>query len=440
MGSKGLKAIAVRGSGGVQVADPGKLIEFCREYFLRAKGTSATKHYAPRGTKEEVYVKDRVWLVTHEFTSKFRDLGTAEDVLVHNSLGCLPTRNFNSGTFEGAVRISGEQLKLQHTEKINACSPCPISCEHIAVVKEGLYENVAARIEYSSIWAFGAQCGIDRLDAIIKAVELCNFYGLDETSTGNIVGFAMDCYEKGILTYEDIDLDLRFGNHQAMLELIRRIGSRDGLGDILAEGVKRAAERIDKGAENLANHIKGLEMNGYDPRCLKITALGYAVSFIGADNTRHESQLLDIKGKTNKTIAEKGRGKLVKDLEDYYAVVDSLLVCRHLIGIYEGFEGLANLYTTATGISITTEEMRLAGERINNLARVFNIQQGLTREDDHLPQKIMSTPLPDGVHKGSIITKQELDLLLDDYYEARGWNKKGVPTQDKLKELDIEMR
>ncbi|MFQ6074391.1 MAG: aldehyde ferredoxin oxidoreductase C-terminal domain-containing protein, partial [Candidatus Bathyarchaeia archaeon] len=257
---------------------------------------------------------------------------------------------------------------------------------------------------------------------------------------GVTVGFAMDCYEHGILTKKDTDgLDLRFGNHEALLEMLRKMGTREGLGDILAEGVKRAAERIGKGAEKYANHIKGVEMTGYDIRGLKTAALGYAVSFRGADHNRHGAYGPDVKGSVDRFKAEKGRGKIVKDIEDLYTIIDSLIVCKFSRGTYyESFKDLAQYYTLATGIEMTPEELQIAGERINNLARLFNVREGFSRKDDTVPAKVMGTPIPDEViSKGSYVSQKDLDLLLDDYYEARGWTKDGIPTIEKLNEIGL---
>ena len=414
MGSKNLKAIAVRGTKDVSVAKPEEFMEFVKMMHERMKGPA---------------------------TVKYRTLGTPLNVLVHNSLGALPTRNFTNAVFEGAEKVSGEYLNEHFVVKINGCSSCAMRCEHIAVVPEGPYKGTTTRVEYEPLWSFGPHCGVDRMDAILKAMELCNYYGLDSLSTGNIVGFAMDCYEHGILTKEDTDgLDLEFGNAEAMVELVHKIGKREGIGDILAEGVKRAAEKIGKGAEKFANHIKGLEMTGYDIRGLKTAALGYAVSFRGADHNRHGAYGLDLKGTVDRFKVEKGRAKLVIDLENLYTIIDSLIICKFSRGTYyEGFKDLAKYYTLVTGIEMTPEELERTGERINNLGRLFNIREGFTRKDDHLPPKIMSTPIPDDtVSKGSYITQEELDLMLDDYYATRGWTKEGVPTLEKLKELGLE--
>lgn len=438
MGSKNLKAIAVLGSKDLEVAHLDKLMNFCKEFYVKARGSSAIKYYGDLGKSEVLAVRDRTWATIYGGTEKYRDLGTSENLLVYNALGCLPTRNFSAGTFEGAERVSGEYLNDNFIVKIHACSPCSISCEHIAIVPEGPYKGVAVRAEYGPIWAFGPNCGIDRLDAILKAIELCNYYGLDAISTGNIIGFAMDCYERGILTYEDTGCeDLRFGNYVGMLEMIKKIGCREGFGDTLAEGVKRAAQKIGGRAPMLASHIKGLEMPGYDIRCSKIAALGSAVSFRGAAHDCHRAHFFDLKGKVNRFAVGKGMGELVSDIEDFHAVMDSLPVCKFLAGTYEGFENLARLHNFVTGFDMKEREIRMVGERINNLARLFNICQGLSRMDDHLPHKVMSVPVPKGPSKGSVVTKKDLNFLIDEYYKARGWTEEGIPTEEKLKDLDI---
>jgi len=414
MGSKNLKAIAVRGTKDVTVAKPDEFLEFVKEFHERMKGPA---------------------------TKKYRTLGTPENVLVHNALHCMPTRNYNNAHFEGAEKVSGEYLNARYVAKIIGCSSCAMRCEHICVVNEGPYKGAMARVEYEPLWAMGPYCGIDRLDAIIKGCELCNYYGIDSISAGVIVGFAMDCFENGILTAKDMDgIEARFGNHEAMVKLIEKIGKREGIGDILAEGVKVAAEKIGKGAEKLAQHIKGVEVTGYDLRCLKTAALGFAVSFRGADHNRHGAYAFDVKGKFNRLKYEKGRAKYVKDLEDVYTIIDSLIICKFSRGTYyKEFEDLAKVYTLVTGWETTPEEMRLKGERINNLARVINVREGLSRKDDTLPWKVMNVPIPDeGPSKGAYVTKEELDLMLDDYYEVRGWTKEGIPTPEKLKQLGMD--
>ncbi len=415
MGSKNLKAVAVRGTKDVGVADLEGFKEFIKMIHERMKGPA---------------------------TRKYRTLGTPENVLVLNALAALPTRNFTQATFEGAERVSGEYLNEHFVKKIIGCATCAMRCDHVAVVPEGPYKGSMTRMEFECLWALGPSCGVDRLDAIIEAMRLCNDYGIDGISTGVTVGFAMDLYEHGILKKKDVDgLDLSFGNHEALIEMVKRIGTRSGIGDILAEGTKGAAEKIGKGAEKYACHIKGLELPGYDIRGLKTAALGFAVSFRGACHLRSGAYSPDVKGKVNRFAIEKGRGKIVMDNEDIYNVIDSLILCKFSRGTYyDGLEDMANYYSLATGIKVTPEDLRKAGERINNLARLFNIREGVgTREFDALPPKIMNVPIPDeGVAKGSVVNKEEFDLGLDDYYEARGWTKEGMPTVKKLKELGLE--
>jgi len=414
MGSKNLKAVAVRGTNDIVVAKPEEFIEMVKEFHERMKGPAA---------------------------QKYRTLGSAENVMIQNALHCLPTRNYNNSYFDHAERVSGETLNDRYIAKIIACNSCAMRCEHEAVVHDGAYKGTMARMEYDNIWALGPNCGVDKLDAIIKAADQCNYYGLDATSTGVTVSFVMDCHEKGILTHDELDgIDAHFGNAEALLQLIEKIGKREGIGEILADGVKAAAAKIGKDSEKLAQNIKGLEVTGYDLRCLKTAALGFAVSFRGADHNRSGAYAFDISGKVDRLKAEKGRGKLVKDSEDIYALIDSLIICKNARGtLYKELPDMSKLYKLITGYEMTPQELSLAGERINTLARLINIREGLSRKDDTLPWKVMNQPISDdGPAKGSVVTQKELDLLLDDYYLARGWTLEGVPTKDLLAKLGLE--
>jgi aldehyde:ferredoxin oxidoreductase len=414
LGSKNLKAIAVRGTHDITVAKPDEFMDMVKEFHERMKGPS---------------------------TQKYRTLGTVENILVNNTMFCMPSRNYRNAHFEDAEKVSGEVVNEKYVSKIIACSSCPMRCEHEAVVREGPYKGTMARIEYESLWALGPYTGVNKLDAIIKAAELCNYYGLDAQSTGVTVGFVMDCHENGILSHDDLEgIDAHFGNADALLQLIEKIGKREGIGDVLADGVKVAAQKIGKGSEQLAQHIKGLEVTGYDMRCLKTAALSYAVSFRGADHNRSSAYAVDLKGKVNRLKAEKGRGKIVKDLEDTFALLDSFIVCKNARGsFYKELEDMAKLYRLVTGSDMTVGELSSAAERIITLARLINLREGLSRKDDTLPWKVMNEPIPDdGPVKGAVVTQDELDLMLDDYYQARGWTLEGVPTTSKLRELGME--
>jgi len=414
MGSKNLKAIAVRGTRDIVPAKPDEFMDMVKEFHERMKGPA---------------------------TQKYRTLGTPENVLVHNALHCMPTRNYNNAHFEGADKVSGEVLNEKFVVKIIGCSSCAMRCEHEVVVPEGPYKGTMTRMEYETLWAMGPYCGIDRLDTIIKGMELCNYYGMDAIGAGVIVAFAMDCYESGILSQKDLGgIEANFGNSEALIQLLEKMGKREGIGDILAEGVRIAGKKIGKGTEKLAQHIKGLEVTGYDLRCLKTAALGFAVSFRGADHNRHGAYAFDVKGKVDRLKAEKGRGKMVRDMEDTYALIDSFIVCKFSRGTYyKELADMTKLYNLVTGIEMTPEELKKSGERINTIARLINIREGLGRKDDTLPWKVMNMPIPDeGPAKGAFVSQEELDLLLDDYYESRGWTLEGVPTAEKLKEIGMD--
>ena len=415
MGSKNLKAVAIRGTRDVNVADMEGFKEFVKMIYERMKGPA---------------------------TKKYKTLGTPENVLVLNSLSALATRNFTNSQFEGAEKVSGEYLNEHYVKKIVGCATCGMRCDHIAVVPEGPYKGATSRLEFECLWSMGPLCGVDRLDAIIEAMRIVNEYGMDGISIGVVVAFAMDCYEHGVITKEQTDgIDLRFGNSEALIAIIHKIGKREGwLGNALAEGVARAAEIIGGDAYKYACHIKGLELPGYDLRTLKTAALGFSVSFRGACHLRNGAYSPDVKGKVNRFKIEPGRGKMIVPDGNVYNVIDSLIVCKFSRGTYyDGNKDLAKYYTLATGIPMTPEELDKAGERIENLARLFNIREGKgTREYDTLPWKIENTPVPeDGPAKGAVVSEEEFQVGLDDYYAARGWTLDGVPTVEKLEELGL---
>lgn len=435
MGSKNLKAIAVKGTKDLKVAYVNELLQFCRESFLKMRGVDAVKYYV-KDKDEWVSLTDRFWSCIHGNISRYRDSGGLADIALYNKLKCLPTKNFSECMFEGIEQIDARYMNEHFEYRTYACPLCPIDCVHLYRILKGPYKDSFARIDYGSACAFGPNCGVNNMETIIRAVELCVLYGLDPISTGNVIGFAMDCYEKGILTYLDTGgLDLRFGNHEAMLEMVDKIGSREGLGDLLAEGVKYAAFKLGDKAVYLANHIKGLEMPNYDLKHLKTAALAFAVSFTGADE-RTMAHLLDIKG-IAEFMDEKEIAQSVKNMEDFYAVIDSLIVCRFTGSIYDGFNGLARLYYIVTGVKVAEKELQIVGERINNLARLFNTREGFTCMDDKIPSKIMCLPVNKAPMKETVTDDEEFSMLLQNYYRVRGWASTGVPLQEKVRELEI---
>ena len=412
MGSKNLKAVAIRGSHAIRVAD----LE-----GLKARALSLIR------------------LAQGPATEKYRILGTPSNVLAMNRIGVLPTRNFQQTTFEGAERVSGEVMHERYTQKAVGCSGCAIACEQVAAVQDGPYAGARVSVDYESLYALGPNLGIDYFPAIIKLADLCDHYGLDTMSTGVCIGWAMEAFERGLLNRAECDgLELRFGNHQAAVALVPKIAARQGLGDLLAEGVKRASARLGRGSERFAMHIKGLEMAGYDPRSLKTFAMSLAVGTRGGCHNRSLAYEADVKGEVNRFTVEKGRGKIAKEKEDLAAIYDSLVLCKFLRGCFEDFDSeAAELYTLTTGIPMSAEELKTLGERTCNLKKAFNIREGWTAADDWLPPRMTSEPIPDGPAKGHYITPEELRLEIDDYYEARGWTKEGLIPRRKLEQLGM---
>lgn len=414
MGSKNLKAIAVRGTKTVYVADIEKLVELCLDLYRKAQGPA---------------------------TEKYRILGTPSNVLALNRIACLPTRNWQQATFEGAEKVSGEYMLEHHVTNIVACSSCPIACDHNCTVRQGPYAGATTSIDYESLYALGPNCGIDYFPAIIKACELCDQYGMDTISTGVIIAWVMECYERGLITEKTTHgVEARFGNHDAVIQLIHMMAQRRGFGAVLGLGVKKASEKIGKGSEHFAIHVKGLELPGYDIRGLKTAALGWAVSARGGCHNKSGAYEPDISGEVNRFKAEISRGKIVMDSEDFVCVMDSLAICKFLRRCFDNFyTELAKVYTIITGIDLSVNELKLAGERISNLKKAFNIREGWTRKDDSLPPRVMKDPIPDGIAKGSVVTGEELDMMLNAYYEARGWSQTGLLTKKKLLELELDV-
>ena len=408
MGSKNLKTIVVHGAGKIKYAD----LEGLRE---------AAKRTVKR-------------IEAHHFTPLRRRYGTPVWVAPVNEAALLPTRNFATGVFEGADNICGETMRNKIVTKDGACYNCSIACwKYSRLRKYGIDEVVGP--EYETIALLGSNCGVDSIEDIAYANLLCDDFGLDTISTGNLIGFAMECFKKRLIKKEDTGgLELRFGNADAEVKMVENIAYRKGLGDILAEGVKRAAETIGKGSESFAMHVKGLEFPGYDPRGAFGMALAYATSDRGACHQRAWTVNAEIRGRLTPRYSTRGRAKFVKNAQDERAMCFSLVLCDFMPLKIKHFTELLN---TATGFNLTQDEYLKAGERIWNLTRLFNTREGITRKDDALPPRIMEEPLPDGVAKGQMITKKMLNEMLDEYYALRGWDENGVPTREKLKELDL---
>jgi len=413
MGSKNLKAIAIRGTGSIEVAHLDELLGLCKDLYQRCRGPA---------------------------TEKYRVLGTPANVLVHNRLGCLPTNNFQQGTFDRAEECSGERMLETMVKKVMACPSCPIACDHINVVKEGPWAGAVSSVDYESLELLGPNCGVSDLGAITKAVQLCDTLGIDTISAGVTVSWAMEAYEKGLLTREDTDgLDLRFGNDAAMVEAVRVMCLREGkLGALLADGSARAAERLGKGSE-FAMVNKKLEWGAYSLRSLQTATLGFATSVRGACYLRSGSYQPDVKGLVDRYALDRSRGKVVFDGENLYAVIDSMIICKFTRGIYKDNDEFCRVINLVTGWDVTSDELIKTGERIHNMAKLFNVKFGAHRTDDYPPPRAFDEKMYDDVSDGAIILREQYDEALSGYYEERRWTEDGIPTKALLEELGLDV-
>lgn len=411
MGSKNLKAIAVKGTQSVPVYDNDALNEIGSDLTRRSLGPA---------------------------TEKYRTLGTMANVSVFNSLGTLPTRNFQQSTFDGAEGVSAEQFHESNFVKNAHCANCTIGCEKILVTSdEG--EKKQGRMEYESAFALGPLVGVADGNMVIRASTLCDELGMDTISVGATIAWAMECFERGILTVEDTGgIDLRFGSGEELIECIGFIAEREGVGDLLAEGSLRASRIVGQGSDAWAMQVKGLEMPGYEPRSLKTMALGLAVSTRGACHNRSSAYEADFSARVNRLEVDDERGRITAEGEDFSAVLDSLIWCKFLRKAFDDlYEESAEIYQRITGWDMTADELRLAGERVNNLKKAFNVREGWAREHDTLPQRVFDEALPTGVAAGVGLSREDLGMMVQGYYRARGWNEDGTIPEGKVRELGL---
>ncbi|MCI0439193.1 MAG: aldehyde:ferredoxin oxidoreductase, partial [Chloroflexi bacterium] len=417
MGSKNLKAIAVRGTQAIPVHDHDTLNEIGKDLTRRSLGPA---------------------------TEKYRTLGTLANVAVFNRLGTLPTRNFQAASFEGAEDVSGEAFHEAHFVKNAHCANCTIGCEQIVVTKDNVGATgkspVKGRMEYESAFALGPLVGVSDPNAVIRASRFCDDMGMDTISAGVTIAWAMESFEKGVLTLEDTGgVELRFGSEEALMHCLEMIVQRRGIGELLAQGSRRASQIVGRGSEEWSMHVKGLEMPGYEPRSLKTMALGLAVSARGADHNRSSAYEADFSNRVDRFKADEERGRITMEGEDFSAVLDSLIWCKFLRKAFEDFYAeSAEIYERVTGWPMTPAELKQAGERINNLKKLFNIREGWTRADDTLPPRVLKDKLTGGVVEGVGLTKDDLDMMIRGYYRARGWTDDGLIPEAKLRELGLE--
>jgi len=367
-----------------------------------------------------------------------------------NARGGYPTRNWQAGVFDGIEELNGQALTDKVLTSRVHCFACPISCGRGSEIREGVWKGHKGEgPEYETVNTLGALCGVSDMNAVTMANYLCNEYGLDTISTGSTIAFAMECYERGILTKEQTGgLALQFGDAPLVVELVEKIAKREGIGDLLAEGTKRISQKLGRGSEAFAMNVKGLELPAYDPRAAKICGLGYVTANRGGDHITgyiegptfidtpfllvEDSKIEDL------FVANPREAKVLVDMENALSMFDAIGGCKFM-GILLKAEDFIDLITNATGWEMSVDEFRKSGERIYNLIRAYCVREGVTREADTLPSRLMEEPLPEGPAEGMVIDRDTLEMMKDAYYEFRGWDKEtGIPTREKLRELGLE--
>lgn len=427
-GSKKLKAVSIRGTRGVAVADPDTLNKLSFEITKEAQGP---------------------------YTSKYRILGTSTNVLNMNKLGLLPTRNYQEGVFEGAESISGEYLHEHHNVKTIACAQCPIACEQMSIVKKGPWTGSMTGIEYECLFANGPNLGISDMNAVIRLIEIADQSGMDAITMGIVISWAMETFEKGIFKKEDFKckkypegFELRFGDGEAAVTMAEMIRDREGIGKLLSEGTRIASQKTDKkhGSETYqwAMQSKGLETAGYDGRGLKTFSLGSAVGVRGPCHNRTAAYDPDISGEVDRFTVDETRGELAKSTEEYAAVYDTLPLCKFIRRCFTGkadragaWPTIAQLINATTGWQFEYEDIDLIGERAHTIKKAFNIREGWKRKDDTLPYRWMHDPMTKGPSAGHVVSEEELEYMKDLYYKAKGWTKEGLIPKEKLIELGM---
>jgi aldehyde:ferredoxin oxidoreductase len=409
LGSKRIKAVAVRGGQRTPLADPSGTLALARRLSALSFGPA---------------------------TEKYRELGTVANLLTFNRFATLPTRNFQAGTFEGVEQLAAVDLGPARRIARNSCASCTIGCEHIYAGGNGR----GVRLEYESLFALGPLCGVDDPAAVIRAVEACDHAGIDTISTGATIAFLMECQEKGLLEarLEGSRRTLRFGDAEAMVEAVGALVNRQGtVGELLAMGSRRAAEQIGGEASSFAPHVKGLELPGYDPRGLHTMALGLAVGTRGADHNRSGAYEADFSDRADRRGGGPQSAIAAIETEDRAAIMDSLILCKFLRGVFTDFYAeAAGMLRVVTGWPYTADKLRIVARRVVNARKCFNQREGWTAVEDTLPPRLFTKQPahPDGPS----LTKARLETMIAAYYQERGWNREGqVPDRLRL-ELGLD--
>jgi aldehyde:ferredoxin oxidoreductase len=403
LGAKRIKAIAVRAAGQVAPADAEAVLAAARDLRARSFGPA---------------------------TAKYRELGTLANLLAFNAISTLPTRNFQAATFDGAPQLAAEDLAAARQVARHSCASCTIGCEHIYAGRDGR----KTRVEYENVFALGPMCGVSDPDAVLAASARCDDLGLDTISAGGTIAWAMECAERGL-----IDAPwLRFGDADALARAVEEIGARDGLGDLLAEGSRRAAEHVGGGSAAFAPHVKGMEMPGYEPRTLHAMALGLAVNARGADHNRSGAYEADLSGDLDRLDGGAAHVAAAVETEDRAAVMDSLILCKFLRGVFtDPFGEWAGLLSAVTGWEVDAAELHRTAQRIVLAKRVYNLREGWRPADDWLPERLLSEPIRLASGREAGLTPARLRAMIDGYYAARELDEQGRPGPARLADLRL---
>ena len=423
MGSKRLKAVTCSGKASIGLADP--------ERFVRA-------------VRRQTALMDESL-----FKISFDTFGTNALADMVNVRGGYPVRNWQDGVFDPIEEVNGQALSDKVLVQGVRCFACPVACGRGTEIRDGKWKGRSGEgPEYETVDTLGAMCGVSDMNAITMANYKCNEYGLDTISMGATIAFAMECYEKGILTSRETDgREFRFGDADLIVDLVGMTARREGVGDLLAEGTRGMAARLGKSSDHFAMNVKGLELPAYDPRAAKITGLGYVTAIRGGDHMTGYIQgptFIDIpflvvedSSIRDPFVANPDEAKVLVDMENALTVLDAIGGCKFM-GVQLTAEELAELIASATGWEFGVPEFRKAGERIYNLMRILCAREGMGREQDILPARLMEDPLPRGPAQGMVLDRATLEMLKDAYYQQRGWGgETGVPTAEKLRELGI---
>lgn len=414
MGAKNLKAIAVKGSGRVEVADRRAFNEAARLAGQAIKSNPVTGRAYPQ-------------------------YGTGADIGFFNEMGFMPFRNWQEACSQDARHLLAEVMRERYVIKSTHCAPpCAVNSSKYCLVRQGPHAGALSEgPEYETIYSFGSCCGITDLAAIIEADQLCDSYGLDTVSMGVSLAFAMECYEKGIINDDSTGgLELRFGNAEVLHELIRDTAYRRGFGEILALGSQRMAERFGRGSEAFAMHAKGMELGGYDPRAGKSLALVYAAGPRGGcHHAAGYTPFMEI-ALGNGRFSIEGKATIAKQAREMTVVKDSAIMCV-FVGVAISDELMSQLLSAATGFELKAEELYLIGERGSNVERAFNVREGLRRSWDTLPRRLLTEPLSSGSTAGQVV---DFEPLLTEFYQVCGWDlQTGIPTQERLQSLGLDV-